>query len=176
MAPAKHRALPFVAVAMNVLASICCQIIPLPRTAWGSMYPCLLVSLSLFTSGCYDGDALLEQARSAAQRTRLAEIDLGEYRTTMPKNPQTNSLTELNLHLFGTVPRYRVPEIEQQLKAEDYRIRAEMIAAVRAASVDELAEPNLTQLRARIEKVVNDILEESPVKTIGFYSLRVDYR
>jgi hypothetical protein len=161
---------------MNVLASHYRQNTATRRATWLSMSSCLLVSLSILTSGCYNGDALLEKARSAALRTRLAEIDLGTYRTTMPKNEETNSLTELELHMFGTVPRYRVPEIEQQLKAEEYRIRAEMIAAVREATVDELAEPNLTQLRARIEKVVNDILEESPVKTIGFYSLRVDYR
>jgi hypothetical protein len=161
---------------MNVLPTHRCQNAPARRAAWVSLSPSLLISLSVFISGCYNGDALVEKARSAALRTRLAEIDLGTYRTTLPKSEETNSLTELELHLFGTVPRYRVPEIEQQLKAEEYRIRADMIAAVREASVEELAEPNLTQLRARIEKVVNDILEESPVKTIGFYSLRVDYR
>jgi hypothetical protein len=133
--------------------------------------------LPLFSAtGCYNGDALLDKARSAAQRTRLAEIDLGTYRTTMPKNEETNSLTELELHMFGTVPRYRVPEIERQLKSEDYRIRHEMIAAVREATLDELAEPNLTQLRARIEKILNAVLEESPVNMVGFYSVRVDYR
>lgn len=150
------------------------------RSSWFSLSPCLRVSLSAlflsFTAGCYNGEALIDQARSAAQRTRLAEIDLGIYRTTMPKNAETNSLTELELHLFGTVPRYRVPVIERQLKTEDYRIRHEMIAAVRAATVDELAEPNLTKLRTRIEKLVNAILEESPVKMIGFYSVKVDYR
>jgi hypothetical protein len=135
----------------------------------------LLLSLALLT-GCYDGEALINKARSAAQRTRLAEIDLGTFRTTMPTDAETSSLTELVLHLFGTVPRYRVPMIERQLMAEDYRIRHEMISAVRQASVEELAEPNLTQLRERIEKVVNGILEESPVDAIGFYSMQVEYR
>jgi hypothetical protein len=137
--------------------------------------PVFLLLLALVT-GCYDGEALLNKARSAAQRTRLAEIDLGTFCTTMPTDPETNSLTELKLHLFGTVPRYRVPMIERQLEAEDYRIRHEMISAVRQASVDELAEPNLTQLRERIEKVVNGILDESPVDAIGFYSMQVEYR
>jgi hypothetical protein len=131
--------------------------------------------LSLFT-GCYDGQALVDKARTAAQGTRLAEIDLGTFRTTMPKDPVSNSLTELELHLFGTVPRYRVPMIERQLKTEDYRLRHEMIVAVRQATVDELAEPNLARLRARIERVVNSILEEAPVEAIGFYSVQVDYR
>jgi hypothetical protein len=139
---------------------------------------CLLIGLLLATvnTGCYDGGVLLEQARSAAQRTRSAEVDLGTYRTTLPKDAQTKSLTDLELHFFGTVPRYRVPVIERQIKAEEYRLRHEVIAAVRNSPVEELAEPNLTQLRARIEKVVNGIFEESPVNSIGFYSIRVTYR
>ena len=128
------------------------------------------------TAGCYNGEALVNKARSAAQRTRLAEIDLGKFRMTMPNDPETNSLTELELHLFGTVPRYRVPTIERQLKTQNYRLRHEMIAAVRQATVSELAEPNLTQLRTRIEEIVNGILEEAPVETVGFYSVNVDYR
>ena len=64
----------------------------------------------------------------------------------------------------------------RQIKAEEYRLRHEVIAAVRTAPVEELAEPNLTRLRTRIEKVVNGILEESPVNSIGFYSFRVTYR
>jgi hypothetical protein len=130
----------------------------------------------VMSSGCYDGDALLEQARSAAQRTRSAEVDLGTYITTLPKNAEAKALPDLELHFFGTVPRYRVPVIKRQIKAEEYRLRHEVIAAVRTAPVEELAEPNLTQLRTRIEKVVNGILEESPVNSIGFYSFRVTYR
>jgi hypothetical protein len=71
------------------------------------------------SAGCYDGNAVLEQARSAAQSTRLAEVDLGIFRTTLPKSPETNSLTDLELHFFGTVPRYRVPAIERLIKAEE---------------------------------------------------------
>jgi hypothetical protein len=127
-------------------------------------------------TGCYQSEALINKARSASQRTRLAEVDLGTYHTTMPTDPETNSLTELTLHLFGTVPRYRVPMIERQLQSDEYRIRHEMIAAVREATVDELAEPNLAQLRTRLEKVINKILTESPVDSIGFYSMAVDYR
>jgi hypothetical protein len=94
----------------------------------------------------------------------------------MPKDPTTNSLTELELHLFGTVARYRVPTVERQLKSDDYRLRHELLAAVRQATPGELAEPNLTQLRLRIEKVVNEILKDSPVEMIGFYEVRIKYR
>ena len=42
---------------------------------------------------------------------------------------------------------------------------------MRSASKDELAEPSLTQLRDRIERVVNHILDDAPVKGIGFYQV-----
>lgn len=144
---------------------------PRSRFIWPSLVFCLIA-----ITGCYDGSALVEEVHSAALRTRLAEVDLGTYRTTMPRDPVKNAFAELELHLYGTVPRYRVPVIEEQLKAEDYRLRHEMLAAVRQATPEELADPNLTQLRARIEKVVNGILTDAPVKTIEFYDVRLYYR
>jgi hypothetical protein len=122
-------------------------------------------------AGCYDGQALVEQARSVALNTRLAEVDLGMFYTTLPRDADSTSLTEVKVHIFGTVPRYRVPEIEKQLKTETYRLRHETLSAVRKSSREELAEPNFTRLRTRIESVVNGILADAPVKTIGFYDI-----
>jgi hypothetical protein len=126
--------------------------------------------------GCYDGEVLVQQARSSAVKTRLAEIDFGTFRTTLPRDRKNNSFTELELHIFGTVPRYRVPEIKQQLKVEEYRLRHETLAAVRTATRDELAEPSLAQLRQRIEQVVNAVLSDAPVKAIGFYQVTLRER
>jgi flagellar basal body-associated protein FliL len=121
--------------------------------------------------GCYNGEALVESARSSALKTHLAEVDFGTYRTSLPRDAKTHTMTELKLHVFGTVPRYRVPEVEKRLKAEEYRLRHQTLGAVRTTTRDELAEPSLTQLRERIEKVVNQILDDSPVKSIGFYEV-----
>jgi hypothetical protein len=130
----------------------------------------LAVVLGLCT-GCYDGAALVNQARSAALNTRLAEVDLGFFRTTLPRDPNSASLTELEFHIFGTAPRYHVPAIEKQLKADEFRVRHGTIAAVRRSTRDELAEPNLSRLRSRIERVINSVLEDAPVKSIGFYEV-----
>jgi hypothetical protein len=124
-------------------------------------------------SGCYDSDELITQARSAAHITLLAEIDLGSYHTSLPRDPTTGSVTELNLHIFGNVPHYRVTEIERQLKFDEYRLRHETIAAVRATTSEELADPSLKSLRDRIEHIVNGILDEAPVKAIGFYEVAI---
>jgi hypothetical protein len=127
-------------------------------------------------SGCYDGDALLKQAQSAALKTRLAEVDLGSYRTTLPRGEKSSLFTDLDLHVFGTVPRYRLSAVKKQIKADEYRLRSETLAAVRKCTHEELAEPSLSKLRARIEEVVNGILAESPVKEVGFYQLTLRQR
>ena len=147
------------------------------RNTWQRASRFVIAALSLAAcAGCYDGDALVEAARSTAVKTRLAEVDFGLFQTTLPRDRETSVLTELKLHVFGTVPRYRVPDIKKQLKVEEYRLRAETLEAVRNATRDELSEPSLTQLRERIERVLNEILTDAPVKTIGFYEVSLRQR
>jgi hypothetical protein len=122
-------------------------------------------------SGCYDGSEMVKQAQSAALNTRLAEIDLGKFQTTLPRDPETNHFTSLNIHIFGTVPRYRLAAVSKQFKADEFRLRHETLAAVRRSTREELAEPNFAQLRARLEKVVNSVLTDAPVNEVGFYQL-----
>jgi len=150
---------------------------PLQATGWRHGRAAALLLLALVTcGGCYDGSALVKQAQSAARKSRLAEIDLGSFKTTLPRDPKTNQFTDLNLHIFGTVPRYRLAEVKKQLRFDEYRLRHETLAAVRQSSREELAEPSLAQLRARIEQVVNRVLSEAPVNEIGFYQLTLRQR
>jgi hypothetical protein len=137
--------------------------------------PALLLALGL-SSGCYNGAALIDEVRSAALRTRLVEVDLGSYKTTMPRKRSENEATAIELHIFGTVARYRVPEIESHLASDGFRLRHETLAAVRQTTAAELAEPNLTALRTRLENVINEQLGEAPVKSIGFYEVRLGTR
>jgi hypothetical protein len=131
-----------------------------------------MLELGLST-GCYDGELLLREARSTAHSTRMAEVDLGKFLTTLPRDRKDDSFTELDVHLFATVPRSRVTSVKRQLKAEQYRLRHDLLAAVRGATAEELAEPSLARLRERIERVMNDALSDHPVKSIGFYQIAV---
>ncbi len=140
---------------------------PFVRKFWLAIAAFALGALS----GCYDGSAMVKQAQSAALNARLAEVDLGKFQTTLPRDPNTNNFTALDLHIFGTVPRYRLAAVNRQLKTDDFRLRAETLAAVRRSTREELADPNYAQLRTRLEKVVNSVLEDAPVKEIGFYQL-----
>ena len=126
--------------------------------------------------GCYDGRAIVERVRTTALRNRLEEIDLGTFRTTMPRDAKTNAFTEIELHIFGTVQRYQVQSIQTQLGDDDYRLRHEALIAIRDATPEELAEPDLTELRTRLEQVVNQILDDAPIKSIGFYDMRINYQ
>jgi len=122
-------------------------------------------------TGCYDGAAMVKQAQSTALNARLAEIDLGKFQTTLPRDPNTSRYTSLDIHIFGTVPRYKLAAVTKQLKSDEYRVRYETLTAVRKSTREELAEPNFAQLRARIEKVVNQLLADAPIQDIGFYQL-----
>jgi hypothetical protein len=124
-----------------------------------------------FTSGCYDGDALLKQAQSTALSTTLAEVDLGKFQTTLPRDPETGRFTKIDLHIFGTVPRSRLSAVERQLEDDEYRVRHETLSAVRQSSREDLADPTFVKLRQRIELVVNKVLADSPVQEVGFYQL-----
>jgi hypothetical protein len=123
--------------------------------------------------GCIDSQALVEQVRSDALRSLTHEVDLGSYRTTMPRDRESNTFTELRLHLFGTVPQYRIPAIEQQLKADGYRLRADTLVAIRQTTSEELAEPNLGHLRSRLMKVANGVLTDAPIQSIGVEKIRI---
>jgi hypothetical protein len=127
-------------------------------------------------TGCYDGELLVQAARSTAVKTRVAEVDFGTLQTTLPRDPNTSLFTEIKIRVFGTVRRNRESEVKKQLKAEEYRVRAATLGAIRAASRDELAEPNLTQLRERIQRIMNEILADQPVTSIGFYEVSLRQR
>jgi hypothetical protein len=66
--------------------------------------------------------------------------------------------------------------VKRCLKTEEYRLRHDLLAAVRGATADELAEPSLAQLRNRIERVVTSVLSDTPVKSIGFYQVTLRRR
>jgi hypothetical protein len=137
--------------------------------AWRLLSP---LALGLLT-GCYDGDALLKQAQSVALNTSMAEVDLGEFSTTLPRDPNSNVFKSLDLHIFGTVPRSKLADVEKQLKSDEYRVRHETLIAIRQSTRDELTDPKFGKLRARIEQAVNQVLADAPVKAVGFYQLTV---
>lgn len=132
-----------------------------------------LTAFALLTGGCYDSKALVEQVRTDALRSQMHELDLGLYHTTMPRDPATNTITEIELQLFGTVPQYKIPAIEKQLKADGYKLRSDTLVAIRQTTNEELTEANFGKLRARLLQVANNVLKEAPIKSIGVEQIRI---
>ncbi|MCO6044006.1 hypothetical protein NG895_08805 [Aeoliella sp. ICT_H6.2] len=126
----------------------------------------------LATAGCYDGKRLVEAARNQAIRTRLDEVDLGEYRTTLPRYDADSSAMEIVVELYGTAIRYKIPDVEKTIEQDDYRLRQAVIIALRRTTAAEIADPHLTTFRERLLTVVNAELGETPIESLGFRTVR----
>jgi hypothetical protein len=124
-------------------------------------------------AGCYNSVALIDEVCSHALRTQTREIHLGLYRTTMPRDPDTNSLTEIELRLFGTVPQYKISAIQKQLQADAPKLRYETLTAIRQTTAAELGDPDLGQLRARLMQVANRVIKDAPIQSIGVEKIRI---
>lgn len=133
----------------------------------------LLAGLGCWCAGgCYDSKRLVEQVRNQAIRSRLDEVSLGQYRTTLPRFAIDDSPMEVVVDLFGTAVRHKIPEIEKALAADDYRFRQSILIAIRQTTAAEIADPDLKAVRQRLFDVVNSELPDTPVEAIGFRDIR----
>lgn len=130
----------------------------------------LLVSVA--AGGCYDGEELARRVRQKAIRTRVEEIDLGAYRVTLPRDPYSGEMTEVEVGLFGESSRYRLNEIEKTLKTHDAAVRDQTLRVLRQATPEELADPDLGGLRKRLLASMNEVLDDEPLDRLGFRHVR----
>ena len=68
-------------------------------------------------AGCYDAEALIQQTRVAAIQDRLEEVDLGEYRVTLPPAEGTSTHGVVAFHAFGQVANQHRDEVMASLAA-----------------------------------------------------------
>lgn len=132
----------------------------------------LLAAAWLTLAGCYDGDQLVEEVRSNAIRSRLEEVSLGLFRTTLPRDTVPASPMEVELELFGTAAHYKVPRIQKAIQADEHRLRQAMLVAIRETTPMELAEPSLASLRKRLLEVANAELGDTRVDRLGIRQVR----
>ncbi|MDA8746154.1 hypothetical protein N9N28_16130 [Rubripirellula amarantea] len=134
---------------------------------------CLVLALaSVATIGCYDSKSLIEEVRNQAIRTRLDEVKLGYFRTTLPRSDADATAMEVEVELFGTAVRYKIPELEKVIERDGYRLRQALMVALRQTTQTEIADPNLTTFRERLLEVVNAELMETPIESLGFRTVR----
>ncbi|QDU86833.1 hypothetical protein Pla175_01860 [Pirellulimonas nuda] len=131
--------------------------------------PAMMAALAL---GCYDPDALVERARNHSVRTRLEEVELGRFYVARPRDSRSGEIIEAQLHLFGTLPHYRLKKVGRELAAQEHVVRHNVILALREAPDEELADPNLSGLTQRLLGVINQCLREAPIESLGYYEAR----
>lgn len=132
----------------------------------------LLAPAVLIGAGCYNSKSLVDEVRNRAIRTRLDEVSIGHFRTTLPRSANDDSPMEIEVDLFGTAVRHRIPEIEELVEQQSYRLRQALLVAIRQTTADEIADPNLTTFRDRLLTVVQAELDEVPIESIGFRTVR----
>ncbi|MEM9185474.1 MAG: hypothetical protein AAGB00_03150, partial [Planctomycetota bacterium] len=115
---------------------------------------------------------LVGRVRNDALRHRLEEVDLGRYDITMPRDPFAIETVEIEMHLYGSLPRYRQAEVAEMLEQRSHRLRHDTLIAVRSSSPEDFTDPDLSDLRQRLLAVTNSLLEEPSIQSIGFHQIR----
>jgi phage-related protein len=131
-----------------------------------------VAALGAASLGCVDGDKLVARVRNNAIRTRIDEVELGSYKVTLPRNFPTGEMTEVEVRLYGETLRYKINEIEDELKQKAPVFEDHTLKVLRETTRQELADPDLTRLRARLLESMNATLTGAPLTALGFYEVR----
>jgi hypothetical protein len=119
--------------------------------------------------GCFDGSAILEAHKEETNLVRLDEIDIGEYRITLPESPGRPSGGVIEFHVFGQVARRDRDKVASALQFNSAEIRHRVLLLTRALTKEQLDEPKLSTLRNEIAKIANASLESKMVRNVGFH-------
>lgn len=128
-----------------------------------------MVVVCLLSEGCLNAEAMIEAKRAIAIRARLEEIDLGEYRISLPQPTETTEAAEIFFHAFGQVANRDLDKVEELLETLGPELRHRMLLATRQLTVEDIQDPPLTALKTQIAKVVNETLPGEPMQSVGFY-------
>jgi hypothetical protein len=128
----------------------------------------LLATIAL--PGCFDGSAILQAHEKETDLVRLDEVDIGEYRITLPHPPGRAGGGVLEFHIFGQVARRDRDKVASALQFNSAEIRYRVLLLTRGLTPEQLDEPKLTTLRTQITKIANASLESKMVRNVGFYS------
>ncbi len=129
-----------------------------------------LMAIAASLVGCVDAEALIQSRQKMAILARLEEIDLGEFRVTLPKPAEGADIAELCFHAFGLVANSDLEQVQEALDNQGVQFRHELLLAVRQLDVSDLEDPQLEALRSHIEDVMNAALPGEPLQSVGFYS------
>jgi hypothetical protein len=128
--------------------------------------------ISLGTNGCGSQPEFdFEKFELVSAQEGFTEFSLGKYTVPIPtvelqpnRPPIQRNRLEFDFRLFAVVPLDEQSKIEDDWKRHEGKIRDQVIRVCRHASVDDLLEPELTTLKARLSSALRPQL--------GDYQLR----
>jgi hypothetical protein len=132
----------------------------------------LLVLITLFPMfmGCYEATALIDARREVAIKARLVEVDLGEFRITLPGPYSERKRAEIHFRAFGQVANRDLKMVRRTLESNGPDLQNRMLLVVRQMKMSEIQEPALNTLRESLATAINDTLPGDPLQFVGFYS------
>jgi hypothetical protein len=119
--------------------------------------------------GCYDAEALIKARREIAIKARLVEVDLGDFRITLPGPYTQRKRAEIHFRAFGQVANRDLKLVRATLAKNGPDLQNRMLLVVRKMKMHEIQEPRLTTLRESLASAINDTLPGDPLQSVGFY-------
>jgi flagellar basal body-associated protein FliL len=129
-----------------------------------------LAALALLVApGCFDRSALEQAQQQETDLVRAAEIELGEFRITLPHEPGTRARGVVEFKAFGRVAARDRDKVAKALAMTGPELRYRVLMAVRALTPKQLEEPTLQTLRGQLVKLANASLDKQVITSVGFY-------
>jgi hypothetical protein len=129
----------------------------------------LAAACTLALPGCFDGGAIAQAHQEETDLVRMDEIDIGEFRITLPHAPGEPGGGVVEFQAFGQVPARDREKVAKALALNAPELRYRVLLAVRLLTRGQLEEPNLRTLRGQLTKLANGALDEKLIKSVGFY-------
>lgn len=113
---------------------------------------------------------MINARRDIAVLARLEEVDLGKFSLTLPQPTGSDQLAEIQFHAFGQVANRDLSKVTETIEELGPEFRHRLLMAIRQFNLSDLEESDLTMLKEKITEVVNEMLPEASLHSVGLYS------
>ena len=113
---------------------------------------------------------LLEAKQQKNDPLKFAELDLGEYKLTHA-GPGEGKMATIAFHLYAIVPDEKLATLTEKIPAHEKRMRDTILSTVHEATYDDLNEPFMPTVKARLAHSINHVLNALEVRDVVFSNL-----
>ena len=113
---------------------------------------------------------LIDSKQKKNDPLKFVELDLGEYKLTHA-GPGEGKMASVMFHLYAVVPEEKLGEVEEAMPAHEKRLRDTILSTVHEATYDDLNEPYMPTVKARLSGGINQVLNVVEVRDVVFSNL-----